>query len=266
MRLPLLPLVAVLLLARSASAGPALDAAVAAEAAERDRLEDEKRRRQTEAAALARLAAETPTRRREFDRLVERLDRLDRDLAGQDRRLSRAVAAFTEAAEREERRLEEAARRQGAGAVAADHEALEAARRRVAALRVASGFRPPLDVAIDPLDGAAELETKLVLLHGEEARVAERLAELRAEDVLLGARLAAKREWARQLGSARRDAAGRIELLDRGYEEARAAIRRLSERQLALPKEQEALQGASRQLAVRRAEVERRLEELRTVR
>jgi hypothetical protein len=261
----LLPLVAVLLLAQSASADAALDAAVAREAGERDRLEGERRGLQKEAVVLA-PAAGDGRGRRAFDRVAERLDALDRRLAEQERRLSRAVATFDETARREERRLEEVARTQGAAAAAAGQADLEAARRRVAALRVASGFRAPLDVAIDPRDGAAELETKLALLRGEERRVADHLAQLQAEEGLLGARIAAKREWLRQLGSARRDAAGSVELLDRGFEEAQAAVLRLTERRQALPHEQAAVRDAERRLAVRRAEIERRLEELRTVR
>src|SRR5687767_9851978 len=100
----LLPLVAVLLLARFASAGDgaALDAAVAREAAERDRREDEKRGLEARASALARdlvrpstasassRAGEDVQRRlREFDRLADRLDRIDRERAEQERRLSR---------------------------------------------------------------------------------------------------------------------------------------------------------------------------------
>jgi hypothetical protein len=230
---------------------------------------------ETLAQALARPAAERAGSRaggeierrlREFDRVAERLDGLERDLAEQERRLTRAVAAFGEAAASEERRLEASAQRQGPHAVAGDLAELEAARQRVAAIRVASGFRPPLEITIDALDGPAELETKLALVRSEEARVASGLEGLSSEEALLGARIAAKRQWVRQIGTARRDAAGSVELLDRGYEEAQAGLRRLLQRQQALPRERESLQEAVRVLESRRFEIEGRLAELRTVR
>jgi len=138
-----------------------------------------------------------------------------------------------------------------------------AARRRVLRLQAAASFRPPLDVTIEPLDGPAELETKLALIEGERTRVTSRLEDLRVEESVLGARAEARREWARRLAAARRDAAGSVELLDRGYEDAQGILRDLAQRAQALARERAALEAAQRTLTARRGEAERRLEELR---
>jgi exonuclease SbcC len=281
MRAGLLSLAALALLARplAAAAPLALEREVARLAGERDALVAETRRVQAEAAALAeplaspqaraaatRADAETARRLRAFDRVAERLDALDRDVADRTRRLERARAAFEAAAATEERRLEEVARERGASAAAADQSALDAARRRVAALVSAGTFRPPLDVVIDPLDGPAELETKLALLDGERKRLDARLDDLHAEESLLAARLAARREWARALAAARRDAAGGVELVDRSYEEAQAALSDLTRRASALAGERQGLEEARKTLETRRAQAGRRLEELRKAR
>ena len=275
MRLRLLPLLALLAQPAAAAAPQELAAAIAREAVQRDRLVAEARRLQAEAAALAervsvmktgggaRAGGELSSRLRDFDRLAERLDRLESDIAEADRRLARRRREFDAAADAEERRLQERARREGAAAVAPSLQALLDQRRDVAARTTLDAFRLPLDVAVDPLDGVPELEAKLALLDGERSRVTARLGQLRGEEVLLAARLSAKREWARRLAAARRDAAGDLELLDRGYEDAERMLRELATRASALVSERRVLEAADERLKARRAEAEARLGELR---
>ena len=278
-----LPLLALALAAPLAGAATPheLEKDVVRTAALRDARLAEARRLQAEAAAAAdqiaalegpspgmvRAGGELGRRLREFDRLAGGLEKLERELAGLEARLVRSRAAFDSAADAEERRLEGEARRQGpaaiASSIASSIEALRDARRRVATLAAAPGFRPPLEVVLSPLDGPAELEAKLAVIHGERARVGARLAEIRRDVALLATRHEAKREWARQLAAARRDAAGSLDLLDRGDEDARAALRDLADRMAALAREKAALEEAETRLQGRRAEAEGRLAELR---
>jgi hypothetical protein len=246
-------------------------------ASQRDARLAEKQKLQAQAAAVAervaalkgpdtsagRASGELSRQLRDFDRLAGRLDDVERDLAALEQRLTRLRAAFEAAADAEERRLEEEARRRGAATVAAQIDALRDARRRAAGHVETPAFRPPLDIAVSPLDGPAEIEAKLTLIDGERTRIASYLAERGREDALLATRLDAKREWARQLAAARRDAAGSVELLDRGYEEAQAALRDLAARGAALIRERAALEEAQQRLATRRTEAEARLAELR---
>ena len=167
----------------AAAATPDREQELARATAQRDELVAERTRLAAAARAAAdRLAATgAPAARagsalsrqlREFDRLAHGLDDVERRLAEQERRRVRARAAFDAAADGEERRLEERARREGAAAVAAEMAALAAARRRVAQSETSGAFRPPLEVALDPLDGPADVEAKLAILQSEEARVA----------------------------------------------------------------------------------------------
>jgi hypothetical protein len=200
---------------------------------------------------------------RAFDRTARGLDEAERRLAEQERRRERARAAFDAAADAEERGLEERARREGAAAVAAEMAALAAARRRVAESEGRNAFRPPLEVALDALDGPDEVEAKLAILQSEEARVGRRLAELAGDASLLAARVAARREWARELSVARRDAAGAVDLLDRGDEDVRASLRALDARGEEIARERARLEAARARLAAGRAQAEGRLTELR---
>ncbi|MET0554343.1 MAG: hypothetical protein ABW221_14970 [Vicinamibacteria bacterium] len=242
--------------------------------AQRDELTAERTRLAAEARAAAnRLAAAggagarasgaVSQQLRAFDRMARGLDDVERRLAEQERRRAKARAAFDAAADGEEHRLEERARREGAAAVAAEMAGLAAARRRVAQSEGAGAFRPPLEVALDPQDGPAEVEAKLAILESEAARVGARLAELAAEASLLSARVAARREWARELGAARRDAGGAIDLLDRGDEDVRASLRALEGRGGEITRERALLEAARLRIEGVRARAQERLAELR---
>jgi chromosome segregation ATPase len=126
-----------------------------------------------------------------------------------------------------------------------------------------SAFRAPLAIALDPLDGPAEVEAKLAILASEDERVRRRLDDLTSEASLLAARLLARREWARELSAARRDAAGAVDLLDRGDEDVRASLRALEARGEALARERRQLEAALLRLTEGRAQAEERLAELR---
>lgn len=275
----LLPVLAMMLAARGAwAASPLeLERELTKAAARRDSRLAERQRLQAQALAAAervaslkapdaasgRAGGKLARQLRDFDSLAAGLENLERELSGLDRRMAGLRAEFDAAADVEERRLEERVRREGAASVAASLDALRDARRRVSALAEAPGFRPPLEIGLTPMDGPAELEAKLALIEGEGARIAERLAECRREEVLLATRVDAKREWVRHLAAARRDAAGSVSLLDRGYENAQAALLELSARRDALARERAALDDAWRRLQARRTEAEGRLTELR---
>jgi colicin import membrane protein len=227
-------------------------------AARRTQLADEAR------IAADRLAAGAPAQQlRAFDRMARGLDDVERRLAEQERRRARARAAFDAAADGEERRLQERARREGAAAVAAEMAALAAARRRVAQSEGERGFRPPLEVALDPLDGPADVEAKLAILESEQQRVRRRSEQLAGEATLVATRIAARREWARELGLARREAAGAVDLLDRGAEDVRASLETLEAQGAAIARERAALAAALERLGTGRTQAEKRLAELR---
>jgi chromosome segregation ATPase len=235
-------------------------------AAQRDALSA----RRTELAAEVRRAADRlapgpPTARqlREFERMARGLDDVERRLAEQERRRVQARAAFVAEADAEERRLDERARREGATAVTAEMAALAAARRRVAQSEGERGFRPPLEIVLDPLDGPAEVEAKLAIVESERQRVRRRADELEGEAALLATRLAARREWARELGLARREAGGAVELLDVGAEDARASVQALEAQGDAIARERQTLAQALERLAESRTRAEKRLAELR---
>jgi hypothetical protein len=267
-----------LVLARSAQAASVADVEreIGGETAEQSRLEGERQRLQAEAtrqaAAVDQARASSNAARaggdlsralRAFDRRAEQLDAVERDLAAHARRLAQLRAEFETAADGEERRLQERAGQEGAARVAALLDALAESRKRVWAQAAAARFRPPLEIALEPGDGPAEIEGKRALLDAEIARVAQRRAEVQSENALLARRLSARREWARQLAAARRDAAGSVELLDRGYDQAQASIRDLGARAEELAQEQHALDEVRRRLETTRAEAEKLLIDLR---
>ncbi len=119
-------------------------------------------------------------------------------------------------------------------------------------------------VSLAVVDGPAEIAAKLTIIDGERARLAERERELRQEESLLAARLRARREWARDLGAARREAAGEIELLERAHESAEGVMRELSEQAAAVAAELAQLRQWDEELARRRREAEERLRSLET--
>ena len=278
-RLPLLLALALHAHPAGAASPLEIEREVTRVAAEHERLEGERRRLQSEALALAdqvaalksaaspaRAGGDLSRRLRDFDRLAGRLDAVERDLTAQERLLARLHAEVEASADAEEGRLEQQARGEGARLVAPRLAALQETRRRVSARRTESAFRPPLEIAIEPTDGPAEIEAKIAVLDGEISRIAARLPELRREEGLLARRLEARREWARQLAAARRDAAGGVELLDRGYEDAAVSLRELGARAEALVRERGVLEAAQQGLTARRAEAEGRLGELRKTR
>jgi chromosome segregation ATPase len=143
--------------------------------------------------------------------------------------------------------------------VAGEVAALGAARERIAPLRDAADFRSALEVSLDPLDGPAELEAKIAIIDGERLRISTRLADLAGEELVLAMRLQAKRQWARELGAARREAGGGVELLEQVHERTEAAVRSLTARVDAIGRERARLQASDSTLAATRREAEQRL-------
>jgi hypothetical protein len=242
---------------------------------ERDRLAGERRQLAASATSLideiARLkqqaggvhaGPELTRKLRTFDRLAAELDAGEARLAGMERRMLGLRQDFERAAAAAEREL---AGRGGRDAQATAETLARLATERerlLALLGPAGGFRPLLRVTLDPLDGLPELEAKLAIIDGERARAAERRDELRMEERLLATRLAGARQWARDLGAARREASGAFEALERGYERAEALSVALEARMTAIRREGLALQEDEVELMARRAEVEGRLRSL----
>lgn len=218
--------------------------------------------RAKQAAATTRADPELTRELRDFDRLADRLDDVERRLTGLERDIRKLLGQFDEAADLEERALERRAQREGARAVSGDLAALAAARDGLADLRDSGGFRSALEISLDPLDGPAELDAKIGLMDGERQRISARLADLRREEVVLTTRLQARRQWARELSVARREAAGGVELLDQVHERTEATVRGLTTRVETLAGERAALQVADSRLAATRREAEERLSSL----
>lgn len=268
--LPLVALVAAFAVSARAETRPELEREVVRLAAQRDAVLAERQQKAEQAAPLAeaiarsadpgaRAGREATRRLRELDRVAERLDGLDARVRDVERRLARAAAAFEAQAERDEAALTERSRQASAAELAAELAALGDARRRVAALAQPQRFRPPLEVTFGALDGRGEIETKLRVIDGERARLAQRARELEREDALLAARLTARREWVRELGAARREGGGEIELLDRAHESAEGVTRDLVARLAAVADERTRLRQWHESLAERRREGEERL-------
>lgn len=276
MRLLLLLAVAALLEAPARAATLAeLEQTAVRGAAERDAARSERQRLAAEASPLADAIArseepgpsagrELTRRLRELDRVAARLDAIERRLRDAEGRLEQAATAFERRAQLEERALLERGRREGATSVAAELGALAEARRRVAGLAEPPRFRRPLEVPLAALDGPAEIAAKLLIIDSERSRLAERERELRQEESLLAARLRVRREWARGLWAARREAAGEIELLERAHESAEDVLRQLAERAAAVAAELARLRQWDENLARHRREAEERRRALET--
>lgn len=249
-----------------------LERDIASTAAQRDRLRAEHTDFVAAATSLAqtmalsrgsgRAGAQLTTHIREFDRLAEALETLERRLGETERTLRRLLARFDELARAEEQALEARARSSGARSVADEVAALAAARDRLAALRATESFRPPLEISLDPTDGPDELQAKKSLLEGERLRLGARVAELDHENVVLTARLRAKRQWARDLGAARRESGGGVELLDLVHEKTEATMESLARRLEELARERALLLGAEARLAATGLEATERLRRL----
>ena len=261
--------------ARPASAAtlPELEQEVVRRAAERDEARAERQRLAAEAAPLADAIAGSAdsgpsagrglTRRlRQLDRLAVRLDGTEQRLREAGRGLARAAAAFERQAQLEERMLLERGQRDGAASVVSELAALADARRRVAALAAPPTFRRPLELSLAALDGPVEIEAKLQIVRGERGRLAAREAELRREESLLVARLRVRREWARDLGVARREGAGEIELLERAQESAEDQLRELNAEAVAVGAELARVKQWDESLAQREREAQERLRAL----
>ncbi len=206
-----------------------------------------------------RAGAELERLLRAFEGLAVRLDAAEARVAAERAARARAHADFEAAAEREEQRL---ARLSG-GQPGALLE-LGAARARAAALAPeAPPARPALDVRADDADGPEQLAAKLELLDAEVARLDAELANAARTQTLLGARLDARRLQARDLGRARRQGAGRLTLLERAADAARASLADLEARVHAAQRVHGDLQRGLQSLAERREDLRRRLERLR---
>src|SRR5262249_47747611 len=152
---------------------------------ERTRLVDDRTRRMAEAATLAdeiaRQKAEAGSGHRadrrledslkRFDRLAGRLDGLDRKIRDQDRTIATLTRRVEETAASETARLSTPSPPKKAAHRARELDAIDQARRRVAALGAHEpAFRPVLEVGVSPEDGPSELQEKIQLLESERER------------------------------------------------------------------------------------------------
>lgn len=271
----LLPLLALTASLGVAAQRGALEEEIARVVAHRDALRAERGQLVETAAALAQRISAAPRaddrvragsalsrQLRELDRLSDRLDAVEQRIAEANRALRRLLREFDQAAEGEEQALEARARLEGAQSVAAPLAALAGARDRLGPLRQNEAFRPPLEVVLDPQDGPSDLEGRIILIEGERQRIALRITEIENEGLLLATRLRAKRQWAHDLGAARREAGGGIELLDQIHERTEATLLGLTTRSEQLVRERAELQNADARLAATRQGAVERLRAL----
>lgn len=239
---------------------------------ERARLVEERTRRMGEAAALAdeiarqkgaARAAPRADRRLEdalkrFDRLAGRLDGLDRKIGEQDRSIATLRRKFEEAATNETARITGSRRgKKKIGHLARELDAIEQARRRVAALGAREpSFRPVLEVAVSPEDGPFELQQKIQLLESERERVQRGMARLDADANVLAARILVKRRLSAELESAAQIPGSELALLRHETENLAQSLRDLTAQRETVLRQKAELTGAL-------AQVDVRLEELR---
>jgi hypothetical protein len=184
--------------------------------AERTRLVDDRTKRMAEAAALADEIAKQKAgagsghradRRLEdslkrFDRVAGRLDALDRKIRDQDRSIAVLTRRFEDTAASETARLTASNQPKKAAHLARELDAIDQARRRVAALGAHEPvFRPVLEVGVSPEDGPVELQEKILLLETERDRVLKGMARVDADASVLAARIQAKRHLSQELES-----------------------------------------------------------------
>lgn len=249
----------------------AMERAVRASIAEQARLVDERTSRMADAAVLAdeiarRKGGTGPTLRadreleealKRFDRLAGQLDAIDRRIADQDRTTATLRRRFEEAATAEAARLSGREDPVPIGQVARSLDAIDQARRRVAALGAAGpAFRPVLEIRLSPDDGAVEGEQKRLLLDSERDRVLKEIARVDAEANVLAARIQVKRRLSAELETAARTAGSDLALLRRESDNVAEALRDLAAQREARFREKTELSAAL-------ARVELRLEELR---
>jgi chromosome segregation ATPase len=252
-----------------------LERVVRETAAVRDQLQAERQSRNAEASRLAdeiaelkrravrpRADRELERRLQSFDRIASVLDDLDRRLWAQERALAQARARFIARADAELAALTK--QRAGAGATVASRvEAIEAARRRVRGSGAdALGIRPALDIALAPEDGLSEVQAKLALLRAERQRLADAVHTLQRELAVVDARLALKRQLARDLEAATRDAGMTSALVQREMDDLLASIRELEQRRETVARDAAALPQELGQLDGRMEGLTRRAREL----
>jgi len=193
-----------------------------------------------------------------FDKLAVGLDEVDRRIAGQDRGIIALRRKFEEAAGAEAARLSRRASAGRLGQLAHELDAIDRARGRVASLGAgAPAFRPPLNVSVSPEDGAVEMQQKGLLLESERGRVLQGIAEIDAEANVLAARILVKRRLSAELDTAARTAGSELALLRREADNATEALQ-----DLAL--QREALVRQKAELSAALAQLDQRLEDLRT--
>jgi chromosome segregation ATPase len=245
--------------------------------AERDRLAAERTRLGREAAplvdAIARLKSESRGVRagkdledhlRRFDRIAERLDEVDRRRLELDRTVARALRALDGEIDAALGRAAKAGK--GGNAAAVELMArLEARRQRAHALAespASQGFRPAIEVSVDPDDTPDEIRAKMQIAAAEDTRLQTDGARLASELALLDARIALKRRQASELEAARHEAGSAADLVQRQIDDAFRERRRLEARRDELEQERVKLDDARAHLTERTAELERRLRAL----
>jgi chromosome segregation ATPase len=195
---------------------------------------------------------------RAFETLADQLDRLEREMAEAKDRVGEAAQRFEEAAERhlEGLRDRHLAPEEMARALAE----IEAARARVAELvEPPAAFRPALEVRAEDADGPEELELKGEILRAERARLEGERRRLEAEDILLAARLDAKRRLQRELEAAQRDARLDLRLIRTQAQRVRQAAEDLRRHRRNNEDQRRQLGSALEEIEKRLAEIEGRL-------
>lgn len=250
----------------------ALEAAVRDAVGARTRLVEDRARRMAEAAVLAdeiaRLKGGThpPPRAdrgleealKRFDRVAGQLDDVDRRIAREDRTIATLRRKFEETANAAASRLGGKIYADPIGEVAHELGAIEQARSRVAKMGSAElAFRPVLDVEASANDGAPELRQKVLLLEAERDRVLAGLAQSEVDANVLAARILAKQRLSAELESAARTAGSEPAILRRESENVAQALHDLGA-------EREAAVRQKRDLSAALAQVDRRLEEIRS--
>jgi chromosome segregation ATPase len=256
---------------------PSLESAIQRACAERDRtlgvrarlmdqagaLADEIGRLKKESEPAVRASRELETAMKRFDRVAAQLDEADLKAARRNRAVADARRKFEQAATAEAERLSASVSPNRIGEVARQLGAIDEARRRVSTLVTAApGFRPVLDVTLSPADGAPEIEGKLQLIEAENGRVGTRIEAIAAEDQVLAARVALKRQFLAELQSAARTAGPDLALIRREREDATEELGALATQRAALTRERQVLLGTLSDLDQRRDEFRARLKDL----
>lgn len=195
-------------------------------------------------------------RLRAFDRLAARLDDADRRLQDAEQQRARARRDFLAALEAESLALTAVS---DASVRAERARALDAAQRRAeASVARASPFRPLLDVSLDPHESGPDLDTKVALLHAEQARGREELQHMARARRLLEARLDGAQRLALEAEAARREAGPARPLLQREADALKLQVRTLRGSLETLTRSETDLQRALATIETRLIEAARR--------